>query len=706
MAIISEKKTNRSFYQGLMLVIKRFGNDVFGIGFIIIGIISFLNTFNLTSGKLVDRWVGMIFKWFGSGSYLLFLILLIVGIFILLRHIERFPKIDFKKMIGMELLLFLISALFSSFGGFSVKRANLGLDGGIIGWGIARLVRNIIGDIFTYPFLIIAAVFLTISVLGLHKKIIHLLDGFFTRVISTGIPDQTNPISSYGVDAKNQKLDQIHTDIANENTQSSNRSQVLPPIDLLLEKSTALNDDSFIHSKAVQIEKTLEEFGVPARVAGYRVGPTIIQYAVEPGFVEKVNDEGEIVKKKVRVSQIARLQKDITLALSVERLRIEAPIPGHSFIGIEIPNINSSLVRLKSILVSEEFKKQTSKLSLALGLDVSGNPIVTDLVKMPHLLIAGTTGSGKSVCITSLISCLAMNNSPSELRLAILDPKMVELVRFNGLPHLMGKVETQLDRMLAVLAWAIKEMEDRYKKLEEVNARDLDAFNLKMLRRGKEGLPKIVIVIDELADLMLSETDKTETYLVRLAQMARATGIHLVVATQRPSSDIITGLIKANFPARISFMMASSVDSRVVLDTNGAETLMGKGDMLFLDPETAGLKRAQCVLVDDREIERIINYWQSQSITEEPKLTTAPWENLVESQTSSADTLLDQAIDLVMEEGQASTSRLQRKLHIGFPRAARLMDELEEIGVVGPQESGGRVRKILSNSNEENGLSK
>ena len=226
-----------------------------------------------------------------------------------------------------------------------------------------------------------------------------------------------------------------------------------------------------------------------------------------------------------------------------------------------------------------------------------------------------------------------------------------------------------------------------------------------MVRRGKEGLPKIVIVIDELADLMLSETEKTETYLVRLAQMARATGIHLVVATQRPSSDIITGLIKANFPARISFMMASSVDSRVVLDTNGAETLMGKGDMLFLDPETAGLKRAQCVLVDDREIEKIINYWQSQSIAEKSYLSTAPWENLVELQGSTADTLIDQAIDLVMEEGYASTSRLQRKLRIGFPRAARLMDELEEIGVVGPQESGGRVRKILTDSNEEDELS-
>jgi S-DNA-T family DNA segregation ATPase FtsK/SpoIIIE len=426
----------------------------------------------------------------------------------------------------------------------------------------------------------------------------------------------------------------------------------------------------------------------------YALFPTIIQYAIEPGFIEKVNDNGDIVKKKVRVSQIAGLKKDLTLALSVDRLRIEAPIPGHAFVGVEIPNRNSVLVRLKAVLESVEFKKQKSPLSLALGLDVSGNPIIADLAKMPHLLIAGTTGSGKSVCITSIISCIVMNNSPRDLRIAIIDPKMVELVRFNGLPHLIGKVETQIDRMLAVLAWAIKEMEERYIKLEEVNARDLDAYNLKMIRRGKYRLPKIVIVIDELADLMLSEAEKTETYVVRLAQMARATGIHLVVATQRPSTDIITGLIKANFPARISFMMASSVDSRVILDMNGAETLMGKGDMLFLDPETAGLKRAQCIMIDDREIERIINHWQSQSNLEDDYSITAPWESFVESQSSSKDNLLDQAIHLVQEEGYASTSRLQRKLRIGFPRAARLMDELEERGVVGPQESGGRVRKV------------
>ena len=421
---------------------------------------------------------------------------------------------------------------------------------------------------------------------------------------------------------------------------------------------------------------------------------------MEPGFVEKVNEEGDLVRKKVRVSQISSLNRDLTLALAVDRLRIEAPIPNHSYVGIEIPNQSSTLVRLKSILQSDDFRREKSALKLALGLDVSGNPVIADLARMPHLLVAGTTGSGKSVCLTSLITCLVFNNAPEDLKIAILDPKMVELVRFNGLPHLLGKVETQLDRMLGILAWAIKEMENRYRLLESVNARDLDAFNEKMLRRGQGKLPKVVIFIDELADLMLTAGDQTEAYLVRLAQMARATGIHCVVSTQRPSTDIVTGLIKANFPARIAFLVASSVDSRVILDTNGAETLMGKGDLLFLDPEETGLQRAQAVLVDDREIEKVIAYWQiKEENTDTP--ATAPWEDLIPSIGGDSDELIDRAIDLILKEGKASTSWLQRKLRIGFPRAARLMDELEQRGIVGPNELGGRDREIMVDNDGE-----
>ena len=685
-----------TFAKRFSQVIKRFGQDLMGIVLLAAGIIILLRVYGMTSGKLVDSGVEILRKGFGWGIYLFCAIIIFVGLIIVLRHFERFPKVNYGKIFLLELELFFFCALLAAIGGYSVDRANSGLDGGVIGWGFAKIFTNILGEIPSYILLYVINVATVLSIFDLRKKLRTNLDQYFTNILSGRHHSQ---ISGHGTDSgisAQRRADQSETNNIMPEKLDAKSTGKLPALDVLLDSSSTINDEPYIHAKAVQIEKTLEEFGVPARVAGYRIGPTVIQYAIEPGFIEKVDDSGSIVKKKVRVSQIVGLKKDIALALSVDRLRIEAPIPGHAFIGIEIPNTNGVLVRLKQILKSEAFGKLHSKLSLALGLDVSGAPVTADLVKMPHLLVAGTTGSGKSVCITSLISCLAMNNSPEELKLAILDPKMVELIRFNGLPHLMGRVETQMDRMLAVLAWAIKEMEDRYKKLELVNARDLDVYNLKMLRRGEKPLPKVVIVIDELADLMLNESEKTESYLVRLAQMARAVGIHLIVATQRPSTDIVTGLIKANFPARISFMMASSVDSRVILDANGAESLMGKGDMLFLDPESAGLRRAQCVIVDDKEIENIINHWQSQETGEESILDQlAPWEGMVDAQSSNEDDLFMDAVELVREDGYASTSRLQRKLRIGFPRAARLMDELEESGIVGPQETGGRVRDVL-----------
>lgn len=682
----------------LSQTIKRFGQDLVGIVIISTAVITALNVFGLTSGTIANIWTDWIVNGFGWGTYILITLVAYIGLLILFRRIEQFPRLNLKRIISLELSLFSLLALFSAAFGFSVDRAHMGMDGGVIGWGLARIFQSFLGRVLAIVLLTFLWLFSTLSGLGFMRPLANRLDRYFGRVLQTARGEAAAQDFPGEMDSGEEMPAAPEGEYPQREeplTAAPARKLKLPPMDLLLDAQSTTSDEPFIHAKAIQIEKTLEEFGIPARVAGYRVGPTIIQYAVEPGYVEKVNDEGDIVRKKVRVSQISGLNRDLTLALGVDRLRIEAPIPGHSFVGIEIPNTSSSLVRLKTILNSNEFKAKPAPLNLALGLNVSGAPVIADLMRMPHMLVAGTTGSGKSVCITSLIACLVMNNTPDDLRIAILDPKMVELLRFNGLPHLMGKVETQLDRMLGVLAWAIKEMDDRYKKLEAVNARDLEAYNEKMARRGGEHLPKIVIFIDELADLMLSAPDSTEGYVVRLAQMARATGIHMVVATQRPSTDIITGLIKANFPARISFMMASSVDSRVILDTNGAETLMGRGDMLFLDPETAGLKRAQAVLIDDREIENIIAYWKNATQADMPEEETAPWEGLVPSISDDSDDLIEEAIKLVRQEGHASTSRLQRKLRIGFPRAARLMDELEERGVVGPVESGGREREVL-----------
>jgi S-DNA-T family DNA segregation ATPase FtsK/SpoIIIE len=318
---------------------------------------------------------------------------------------------------------------------------------------------------------------------------------------------------------------------------------------------------------------------------------------------------------------------------------------------------------------------------------------------MPHMLVAGTTGSGKSVCLAALITCLVMNNSPEQLRLAILDPKKVELIRFSGLPHILGQVETELDRMLAVLRWALAEMDARYRVLESASARDLETYNRKLIKRGQAPLPRIVIFVDELADLMMSAPEQTEHSIVRLAQMARAVGIHMVVATQRPSTDVVTGLIKANFPARMAFTVASSIDSRVILDVNGAETLLGRGDMLFLNPEQGTPQRSQGVYLKDQEVDQVIGFWQKELA--ERGSEAAPWEEMIERESNDEDDLVDQAIELVKKSRKASASLLQRRLRIGYPRAARLLDELEERGVVGPAVSGGKDREVLLDADDE-----
>ncbi len=431
---------------------------------------------------------------------------------------------------------------------------------------------------------------------------------------------------------------------------------------------------------------------------GFRVGPTVTQYAVEPGFIEKTGPDGEITRQKIRISQISALSRDLALRLSAERLRIEAPVPGKSFVGVEVPNPRSTVVRLRPMLESDAFQKLSSPLAIALGQDVSGQPVVADLSRMPHLLIAGTTGSGKSVCIEALTTCLVMNNTPDELRLAMMDPKMVELVRFNGLPHLLGKVETEIDRMLGVLRWALAEMDHRYRLLEGARVRDLEGYNRKMERKKQQPLPRIVVMVDELADLMMSAPDQTEQAVVRLAQMARATGIHLVVATQRPSTDVVTGLIKANFPARISFTVASSIDSRVILDTSGAEALLGRGDMLFLNPEQGIPIRSQGVWVNDQEIEKVINYWKKMR---PPEGESAPWEDLIQEDDDSTDKLVEDAISIVRSSQRASASMLQRRLRIGYPRAANLIDQLEALGIVGPSQGGGREREVLVPPDDE-----
>lgn len=471
------------------------------------------------------------------------------------------------------------------------------------------------------------------------------------------------------------------------------RGADLPPLTLLDVLDYARPSEDDINLQAEVIEETVDEFGMKVEVVGVKSGPTVTQYAVQP--FAQVDHNGQKFVQRVRVTRVAALAQDLSLALSAPRVRIQAPVPGTNYIGVEVPNPRPGVVSLRPIIESERFYRHKSPLTIGLGREVDGTPFAADLTSMPHLLVGGTTGSGKSVCLSAITTCLVMNNHPDELKLIMIDPKMVELIRFNGLPHLLGRVEIELDRIIGVLRWVTREMDRRYKLMEAAQARNIVVYN--QGRKKKDRLPYIVIMIDELAELMTEYPVETEHLLTRLAQMARATGIHLVVATQRPSTDIVTGLIKANFPARISFVVASGIDSRVIIDSVGAEELIGRGDMLYYASDAAGPIRLQGCFASDIEMERVVEFWQHHwaEQTEE-----APWERSLTRAAvlDETDQMLEDAIRIVQREGEASTSLLQRKLNVSYPRAGRIMDSLYKMGVVGEAQAGGRVRRVMIGS--------
>jgi S-DNA-T family DNA segregation ATPase FtsK/SpoIIIE len=681
--------------------LRKFGWDLIGTFLILVSLLTLLGLFGLTRGTIINSWILVLKRGFGWGSYLFVVILGLLGYAVFRFSGGKGFPLKFSRFLALEGAFFAFLPLLSLIRGVSLDRAIQGLDGGTLGWGLAELLIPVI----TAPLTAILFSLLLIIFLGIGSGLVNIL--IQKALAWSNSPGQVAARREYSTsgEARRNVQSRQKTESADKSVSTLMnqwRDDRLPPLNILLAENIAPPDQNRIKNNARLIETKLAEFGIPVKVIGFRVGPTVTQYALEPGYVEKQGPDGAIVKQKVKVAQISALSRDLTLALSATRLRIETPVPGRSYVGVEVPNEDNAFVRLRPILESDEYRKKRSPLTISLGRNVSGDEVAVDLEKLPHLLIAGTTNSGKSVCVTAITTCLVMNNTPNDLRLVMLDPKMVELVRFNGLPHLLGKVETELERMLAVLQWAQTEMDSRYRMLAEAKARNLESYNQKMLQKKKPTLPRIVILIDELADLMMSAPDQTEHSLIRLAQMARATGIHMVVATQRPSTDVVTGLIKANFPARISFAVASSVDSRVILDSSGAEDLLGRGDMLFLDPQRSGLQRLQGIIVSDMEIEKIQNHWQKMSHGETSE--EAPWEKLVqESGPEDSDKLIAQAVEVVRGAGRASASLLQRRLRVGYPRAARLIDELEEMGVVGPSVGSGKDREVipLANDGEE-----
>ncbi len=484
----------------------------------------------------------------------------------------------------------------------------------------------------------------------------------------------------------------------------------IPPIEILKEAPKAKFAQTDNDERASLIEEALGSFGVEVKVKQINPGPSVTQFGIEPGWVRKfrkviekdqdgrtlLDKDGspkyhmeEISRTRVKVEKITALANNLALALAVSDIRIEAPMPGKAMVGIEVPNTSTAVVALRNVIESSAFKKQStkSKLTTALGLGSGGEPVAGDIAKFPHILIAGATGSGKSVCLNCIVACILAQTSPQDVRLVLIDPKRVEMVNFSDIPHLITPVVVDNNKAVETLRRVTLEMDNRYHKFAAIGARNIEAYNRHP--KASEPLPYLVVIIDELADLMMTTADVVEPLICRLAQLARATGIHLVVATQRPSVDVITGLIKANFPTRISFAVVSSIDSRTILDTIGAEKLLGKGDMLYIPPEASKPKRIRGCFVSDEEIDRLVAWWKEWAVKNFP-----PGKDVVAQEFDSlsvtfeeSDPFLEKAKEIIEESGKASVSLLQRKLHIGYQRATRLMEQLDEEGYLDADET-------------------
>ncbi|MBU0612884.1 DNA translocase FtsK [Patescibacteria group bacterium] len=685
----------------------------------VVAVISILSFFDLAGsvGNFLDQVLMVVFGW---GSFLFPLILLVVG------YLLIFPdkySLGPSNYLGVFLFVLALSGIFHLFvlQEEAVLAISEGRGGGYLGLIISLPLLKIMG-IWATTIVLVALLCIAILVV-FATSINRLIEGggavgsvmlrirdFFRRIkyrLASRREDKENEEDddvsrsfskkriSQETEPEEAETDGDSTE-ANEDVESGNqmkffnkgkhKTKIDIPIDLLEGSSSKPTSGDMVLNKE-KIQKTLENFGIDVEMGETNVGPTVTQYTLKPA-------EG------VRISQIDTLQNDIALALAAHPIRIEAPIPGKSLVGIEVPNQKVAVVKLKEVIQSESFKKGESNLNISLGKDVSGNPWIADLDSMPHLLVAGATGSGKSVCINSIIISLLYQNSPDDLKFILVDPKQVELTIYNGIPHLLTPVITKADKTINALKWTVGEMDRRFELLSHSGKKNIKAFNGEL----KESLPYIVVVIDELADLMSVAPAEVEGSIIRLAQMARAVGIHLVVATQRPSVDVITGLIKANITSRIAFTVASGTDSRTILDFAGAEKLLGNGDMLYVSAQLSKPKRLQGAFVTEREIRNIVDFLVEKGEPEyNDDVTTRQASHVgerAESFSDEDDELIDDAQEIIMEAQKASASFLQRRLRIGYARAARILDILEEKGIIGPAD-GAKPREVFVKDKED-----
>lgn len=729
--------------------------DGVGVLLTLLGLLTGLAMLPSDQPSMVQPWLTLLAALFGTLTFAAPIAFIALGVWLIARRFENAPAPPWYRLLGGLLVAL---SLFGALGLVQLVREPgvMGGYGGLVGLAIAQALTLAIGQAGAAGTLLFVGFqgllfLLKLSMADVGRGMTRLRA---RRVARAAAPPDTRtskraiqmPLPSFPdvVEQTREFWHQIrHTLAARRGGRSAPEPQPAPSFNgepitsptpapptlpagpwelpawaqILEAKPDTTATDEDIRHKTRIIEETLAHFGVPAHVVEINRGPTVTQYGVEPGFVRR-RVRGEERELKVKVSAITNLHNDLALALAAQRIRIEAPVPGRSYVGIEVPNDRAHAVMLRDTMESEEFQGLASPLRVALGRDVMGNAVVADLAQMPHLLIAGSTGSGKSVCINTIICNLLCHNSPDQLKLLMVDPKMVELIGYNGIPHLIVPVVTDLERVVGMLRWAVNEMERRYKLFSEQRVRNLQGYNARALKMGERPLPYLVLIIDELADLMMAAADQVEGMICRLAQMARATGMHLILATQRPSVDVVTGLIKANFPARIAFAVTSQIDSRVILDRPGAEALLGRGDMLYMASDSGALKRAQGCFVSDRELEQINRHWLTQAAHQRqtghtsahphgaapvPPVQSVLWDELLggaSKEGGEEDDLLPKARELVAKAGSASISMLQRRLRVGYARAARLVDLLEAEGTIGSSEGPGKNREVYKETPE------
>ncbi len=696
--------------------------EYIGILLLLVALLTLLSLIPVERGTVMQGWIELLRLAVGWGVWLMPIGFGGVGLWLIFSGLGRSLNIERGKSLSALLLFVLGLALLHliASGDDPLGLAADGAGGGYLGYGLSQLLVSALGTPAAVLVLVTLSIISLMMLLGTSlSDMWNAVSGAVRSLLSRErlprirvqgretarpLPEQP-PVEAPALEAG---ISQAHAHPRGSSVYpriiGGEQTWHLPPIDEILEASGEQElSQTEIRERVRIIEDTLSSFGVPAKVVEVNQGPTITQFGVEPGYIERRDSNGRVKRAKIKVSKIANLANDLALALAASPIRIEAPVPGRSVVGIEVPNSEIALVALRTVLESDTFRSIRGPLPIALGQDVAGNPLAADLGAMPHLLIAGATGSGKSVCVNSIIASLLCTRTPGEVQFILIDPKMVELTTYNGIPHLRAPVVIELERVVGVLNWATREMDDRYRKFNRARARNVDAYNQRLIAKGEKPLPYVVVVIDELADLMMVSPDEVERAVCRIAQMARATGIHLVIATQRPSVDVVTGLIKANFPARISFAVSSQIDSRVIIDTAGADKLLGRGDMLFMAPDSSKLVRLQGCYVSDKELAALVRYWKGVRTTQEPVMPEVVvqqrmWEEIEasEAQAAQEDELLPRAVALVREHERASVSMLQRRLRIGYSRAARLIDTMEEQGIIGPAPGGSGSREVLS----------